>query len=51
MKPFTLLIKPSGSDCNLNCAYCCEFFVEDRWLLGNIMETPPADLDGDLAVL
>ncbi len=22
MKPFTLLIKPSGSDCNLNCRYC-----------------------------
>jgi len=22
MKPFTLLIKPSGSDCNLDCKYC-----------------------------
>ncbi len=22
MKPFTLLIKPSGSDCNLDCRYC-----------------------------
>lgn len=22
MQPFTLLIKPSGSDCNLNCDYC-----------------------------
>lgn len=22
MKPFTLLIKPSGSDCNIDCAYC-----------------------------
>ena len=22
MQPFTLLIKPSGSDCNLDCAYC-----------------------------
>jgi uncharacterized protein len=22
MQPFTLLIKPSGSDCNLNCKYC-----------------------------
>ena len=22
MRPFTLLIKPSGSDCNLDCAYC-----------------------------
>ena len=22
MQPFTLLIKPSGSDCNLNCRYC-----------------------------
>ena len=22
MRPFTLLIKPSGSDCNINCAYC-----------------------------
>ncbi len=22
MRPFTLLIKPSGSDCNLNCRYC-----------------------------
>jgi len=27
MKPFTLLIKPSGSDCNLDCAYC---FYKDR---------------------
>ena len=22
MRPFTLLIKPSGSDCNINCRYC-----------------------------
>jgi uncharacterized protein len=22
MEPFTLLIKPSGSDCNINCKYC-----------------------------
>ena len=22
MTPFTLLIKPSGSDCNLDCSYC-----------------------------
>jgi len=22
MRPFTLLIKPSGSDCNINCKYC-----------------------------
>jgi uncharacterized protein len=22
MKPFTLLIKPSGSDCNIDCTYC-----------------------------
>jgi uncharacterized protein len=22
MPPFTLLIKPSGSDCNIDCAYC-----------------------------
>jgi uncharacterized protein len=22
MQPFTLLIKPTGSDCNLNCTYC-----------------------------
>ncbi|MCD6393568.1 MAG: radical SAM protein [Planctomycetes bacterium] len=22
MKPFTLLIKPSGSDCNIDCRYC-----------------------------
>ncbi|MHC4115843.1 MAG: hypothetical protein ACYSSL_11095, partial [Planctomycetota bacterium] len=22
MQPFTLLIKPSGSDCNLDCKYC-----------------------------
>jgi uncharacterized protein len=22
MRPFTLLIKPSGSDCNINCSYC-----------------------------
>jgi uncharacterized protein len=22
MRPFTLLIKPSGSDCNIDCAYC-----------------------------
>ncbi|MBI3985561.1 MAG: anaerobic sulfatase maturase, partial [Lentisphaerae bacterium] len=22
MKSFSLLIKPSGADCNLNCAYC-----------------------------
>ncbi len=22
MQPFTLLIKPSGSDCNIDCAYC-----------------------------
>ena len=27
MQPFTLLIKPSGSDCNLNCKYC---FYKDR---------------------
>ena len=27
MKPFTLLIKPSGSDCNIDCAYC---FYKDR---------------------
>jgi len=22
LKPFTLLIKPSGSDCNIDCRYC-----------------------------
>jgi len=22
MQPFTLLIKPSGSDCNMDCKYC-----------------------------
>ncbi len=27
MQPFTLLIKPSGSDCNINCEYC---FYRDR---------------------
>jgi len=27
MEPFTLLIKPSGSDCNLDCKYC---FYKDR---------------------
>ncbi len=27
MQPFTLLIKPSGSDCNLDCTYC---FYKDR---------------------
>ena len=27
MKPFTLLIKPSGSDCNIDCAYC---FYKER---------------------
>lgn len=27
MQPFSLLIKPSGSDCNLNCSYC---FYKDR---------------------
>jgi len=27
MQPFTLLIKPSGSDCNMNCKYC---FYKDR---------------------
>ena len=27
MKPFNLLIKPSGSDCNLDCGYC---FYKDR---------------------
>jgi len=27
MQPFTLLIKPSGSDCNIDCAYC---FYKDR---------------------
>jgi uncharacterized protein len=27
MQPFTLLIKPSGSDCNINCEYC---FYKDR---------------------
>lgn len=27
MKPFTLLIKPSGSDCNIDCGYC---FYKDR---------------------
>ena len=25
-------------------AYCCEFFVEPKWRLGNIMETPLAEL-------
>ena len=29
MQPFTLLIKPSGSDCNIDCAYC---FYKDRAL-------------------
>jgi len=27
MQPFTLLIKPSGADCNINCRYC---FYKDR---------------------
>lgn len=27
MQPFTLLIKPSGSECNIDCAYC---FYKDR---------------------
>jgi len=27
MQPFTLLIKPSGSDCNMDCKYC---FYKDR---------------------
>jgi len=27
MQPFTLLIKPSGSDCNIDCSYC---FYKDR---------------------
>jgi len=27
MQPFTLLVKPSGSDCNMNCKYC---FYRDR---------------------
>lgn len=27
MEPFTLLVKPSGSDCNLDCRYC---FYKDR---------------------
>ena len=27
MEPFTLLIKPSGSDCNIDCTYC---FYKDR---------------------
>ena len=27
MRPFTLLIKPSGSDCNIDCKYC---FYKDR---------------------
>jgi len=27
VKPFTLLIKPSGSDCNIDCEYC---FYKDR---------------------
>ncbi len=27
MKPFTLLIKPSGSNCNIDCVYC---FYKDR---------------------
>jgi len=27
MQPFTLLIKPTGSDCNMNCRYC---FYKDR---------------------
>ncbi|MBN2594384.1 MAG: hypothetical protein JXA81_12830 [Sedimentisphaerales bacterium] len=26
-RPFTLLIKPSGSDCNIDCRYC---FYKDR---------------------
>jgi len=25
-------------------AYCCEFFVEPKWKLGNILETPLAEL-------
>ena len=29
MQPFTLLIKPTGSDCNLDCKYC---FYKDRAL-------------------
>ena len=29
MQPFTLLIKPSGSDCNIDCRYC---FYKDRAL-------------------
>ena len=31
MQPFTLLIKPSGSDCNLNCRYC---FYKCRYKIG-----------------
>jgi len=28
-------------------AFCCEFFVEPKWRLGNILETPLAELAGD----
>jgi uncharacterized protein len=28
-------------------AYCCEFFVEPNWRLGNILETPLAELAAD----
>ncbi len=30
MKPFTLLIKPAGADCNIRCAYC--FYLEKATL-------------------
>ncbi|OGS22263.1 MAG: anaerobic sulfatase maturase [Elusimicrobia bacterium RIFOXYA2_FULL_39_19] len=30
MKPFTLLIKPTSSDCNLNCKHC--FYIDKKFL-------------------
>ncbi|MHC4884738.1 MAG: anaerobic sulfatase maturase [Planctomycetota bacterium] len=35
MRPFSLLVKPAGPDCNLRCEYCfylkkCELFQEER---------------------
>ena len=37
MQPFTLLIKPSGSDCNLDCKYC---FYKNRPAISPVAPVP-----------
>ncbi len=42
MKTFTLLIKPSGSDCNLDCSYC--FYKDRPAVYGTGTQRMPADV-------